>query len=172
MSALISDLLNHIRMDRGTQKAELRKINISDTVREICEEQKIIAPADLTMTYNIEPNISGEFDFAMISRLLENLISNSFRYRKENGNTHVTLSETDKEIILSVKDDGIGIAKEHHEKIWHRFYQVDSSRTKSQHGSMGLGLSMVAQIAKLHNAKIILESELNKGSLFTVKFSK
>ncbi len=172
MSNLISDLLNLIRMDRGAQQAELRQINLSDLVREVCEEQKLIAPSDLTMTYDIMPNISGSFDTAMISRLLENLISNSFRYRKENGNTHITLNETTTEIILFVKDNGIGIAKEHREKIWHRFYQVESSRTASQHGSMGLGLSMVAQIAKLHHAKIEVDSELHQGSLFTVKFLK
>ncbi len=172
MSNLISDLLNLIRMDRGVQKAEIQQINLSSVVREVCEDQELIAPSDLKMTYDIAPNISGFFDPAMISRLLENLISNSFRYRKENGSTHVKLDETATEIILSVKDDGIGIAKEHREKIWHRFYQVDSSRTASQHGSMGLGLSMVAQIAKLHHAKTLLESELNNGSLFTVKFPK
>ncbi len=172
MSSLISNLLNLIRMDRGTQKAQLQQINLSDIVREVCEEQNLIAPSDLKMTYDIIPNISGSFDPAMISRLLENLISNSFRYRKENGNTHIKLDETATEIILSVKDDGIGIAKEHREKIWNRFYQVDSSRTTSQHGSMGLGLSMVAQIAKLHHAKTLLESEPDIGSLFTVIFQK
>ncbi len=172
MSNLISDLLKLIRMDRGAQKAELRQINLSDIVSEVCESQELIAPCDLKVRCDIAPNISGAFDCAMISRLLENLISNSFRYRKENGNTYISLYETATEIVLSVKDDGIGIAKEHREKIWNRFYQVDSSRTASQHGSMGLGLSMVAQIAKLHHAKIEVESEPDKGSLFTVKFPK
>ncbi len=172
MSILISDLLNLIRMDRGAQETELRQINLSNLVLEVCEEQKLVAPSDLKMMYDIAPNISGAFDSTMISRLLENLISNSFRYRKENGNTHIALYETTTDIILSVKDDGIGIAKEHQEKIWHRFYQVDGSRTASQHGSMGLGLSMVMQIAKLHHAKVEVDSELHHGSLFTVKFPK
>ncbi len=174
MSNLISDLLSLIRLDRGTQKTELLQTDLSELVREICEEQELIAPPGLKMTYDISPNISGAFDSAMINRLLTNLISNSFCYKNESGNAnaHVSLTETTAEIVLSVKDDGIGIAKEHQEKIWHRFYQVDSSRTASQYGSMGLGLSMVAQIAKLHNAKIELKSELNSGSLFTVKFPK
>ncbi len=172
MSNLISDLLNLIRMDRGLNTSKLQQINLSDLVREVCEEQKLIAPTDLKMTYDIAPDINGAFDSALISRLLENLISNSFRYRKENGSTHIMLTSTDTEILLSVKDDGIGIAEEHIEKIWHRFYQVDSSRTASQHGSMGLGLSMVAQIAKLHHAKVEVESSLHQGSLFTVKFPK
>ncbi len=172
MSNLISNLLNLIRMDRGVQNAELQQINLSDLVREVCEEQELISPTDLKMTYYVTPNICGAFDKTMIIRLLENLISNSFRYRKENGNTQVALTSTDTDIILSVKDDGIGIAKDQQEKIWHRFYQVDNSRTANQQGSMGLGLSMVAQIAKLHNANIELDSELGRGSSFMVKFPK
>ncbi len=172
MSTLITDLLNLIRLDRGVEKAEMQRINLSELVNEVCEEHKLIAPHDFKLTYNITPNISGKFDPAMVTRLLANLISNSLRYKKENGCAHVTLAETATEIVLSVKDDGIGIAKEHQEKIWNRFYQVDSSRTASQSGSMGLGLSIVAQIAKLHNAKIELESEQNNGSLFSVKFPK
>ncbi len=174
MTNLISNLLNLIRMDRGTQKAELRQINLSNIVQEVCEEQKLISPQNFNLTYDIAPNISGIFDNAMISRLLTNLISNSFRHKKEidNSYAHVMLTETATNIILSVKDNGIGIAKEHIEKIWHRFYQVDSSRTANWHGSMGLGLSMVAQIAKLHGAKIEVESELDEGSLFTVTFPK
>ncbi len=172
MSNLISKLLQLIRMDRGSHVAEFRQINLSDLVREVCEEQGLVAPHGLKMTHDIAPNISGAFDAVMITRLLTNLIGNSFCYTEKNGNTHVKLDETATEIILSVRDDGIGIAKEHQEKIWHRFYQVDSSRTASQYASMGLGLSMVAQIAKLHNAKIELESELNEGSLFLVKFPK
>ncbi len=174
MSNLISDLLNLMRMDRGAKKAQLQQINLSELVREVCTEQSLLATSDINLTCNIEPNITGMFDSAMINRVLTNLISNSFHYKKEIGtaNTHITLSQSATEILLSVKDDGIGIAKGDQEKIWHRFYQVDSSRTSSQYGSMGLGLSIVAQIAKMHNAKIELESELGQGSLFTVKFPK
>ncbi len=174
MSKLISELLTLIRMDRDFKPAGFKQVNISELVRDVCEEHKLIDPVGLKMTYDIASNINVELDEAMITRLLENLISNSISYKKENSNAnvHVTLAQTDTEIILSVKDDGIGIAKEHMEKIWQRFYRVDKSRASSQHGNMGLGLSMVAQIAKIHNAKIELESELNNGSLFTVKFTK
>ncbi len=172
MSSLISDLLNLIRLDRGTEKAELHPCNLSQLITDICEEHKLIASPHFNLTYDTTANVIGTVDSAMISRLLSNLISNAIRYSKENGSAHVKLFETATEIVLTVKDDGIGIAKEDQEKIWHRFYQVDSSRTTSQHGSMGLGLSIVAQIAKLHHAKIEIESELEKGSLFTVKFPK
>ncbi len=73
---------------------------------------------------------------------------------------------------MSVKDDGIGIAKEDIAKIWERFYQADPSRTANENGNMGLGLSMVKWIAKCHNANVTAESELDKGSTFTVTMPK
>ncbi len=172
MSKLISDLLNLTRLDSGIEKADFKSINLSELIKSICEEHELITPSNIKLTHYIAPNISGKFDEAMITRLLTNLISNAFRYSKEDGTVEISLSEKDAEIILSVKDDGIGISKEHQSKIWQRFYQVDSSRTASQNGSMGLGLAMVKQITRLHHGKIELESELNKGSLFIVKFPK
>ncbi len=172
MSTLITDLLNLIRLDRGVEKANFKNINLSELVSNVCEEHELIAPQDLKMVYSIAPNISGAFDEAMITRLLTNLISNAFRYRNENGRVDIALYETASGIVLSVKDDGIGISKEHQSKIWNRFYQVDSARTSRQSGSMGLGLAIVAQIAKLHHARIDVESEEGKGSTFTVKFPK
>ncbi len=172
ISQLISELLNLTRLDSGIEKAELKCVDLSSLVEEICNEQKLIAPFGIELKSNIIPNIKGNFDENMFSRLLSNLISNAFRYRKENGSVEVSLCENDKEIILSVKDNGIGISKEHHEKIWQRFYRVDTSRSSPKHGNMGLGLAMVKQIAQLHHGKIELLSELGEGSLFKINFLK
>lgn len=68
-------------------------------------------------------------------------------------------------IRLEVEDDGIGIEKENQKKIFQRFYQTDASRSGS---GMGLGLSMAYEIAKFHNGDIVVESEKDKGSIFTV----
>ncbi len=172
MSQLIADLLNLTRLDSGIEKAEFKRIDLSSLVKEICTEQKLIAPVGVELKYNIIPDIKGSFDINMFTRLLSNLIGNAFRYRKQNGSVEVSLYENDKEIILSVQDNGIGISQEHHEKIWQRFYQVDTSRNSLKHGNMGLGLAMVKQIAQLHNGKVELHSELGEGSLFTIKFLK
>ena len=73
-------------------------------------------------------------------------------------------------ILLSVEDDGIGIASEEQEKIWRRFYQVDPSRESGS--GLGLGLSMVKQIVELHGGSINVESEPGKGSRFTVELEE
>ena len=172
MSKLISDLLGLIRIERGIEKPEFAKIDFSELVTLVCEEQRAILPQITTFNYNVSPNIILNADQTMMIRLVTNLLSNSFRYGKENGTTNLIFKQNDNEISLSIEDDGIGIAYENQEKIWHRFYQVDSARTAEKSESMGLGLSMVEQIAKLHNAKVSLKSEIDKGSIFTVTFLK
>ncbi len=170
MSRLISDLLNIIRLERGVEKENFSKINLSDIVNIIYEEQKLIAPANITLISDIDPNITGIFDEIMVTRLINNLLSNAFRFSKEKGVVLIRLSEESGKIILSVKDDGIGISQEDLPKIWQKFYQIDASRTATENGSMGLGLSMVHQIANLHNATVTVESRLEHGSTFTVVF--
>ena len=77
-----------------------------------------------------------------------------------------------KEIILSVVDHGVGIAPENIEKIWQRFYQEDASRTDSADGSFGLGLSMVKEIALIHNGNLEVKSTLGEGSCFKLILPK
>jgi len=103
----------------------------------------------------------------MIIRLLSNLIDNARQYGKENGHIQVNLEQLGDEIRLSVADDGIGIAGDKIKLIWNRFYQVDAARSTDRNGSMGLGLSMVDQIARLHGGRMEVTSELGKGSNFT-----
>ncbi|MCX4362490.1 MAG: HAMP domain-containing sensor histidine kinase, partial [Clostridia bacterium] len=84
----------------------------------------------------------------------------------------VSLSESDSEVTLKVKDNGIGIAKEHQSRLYERFYKVDASRTYTNESSTGLGLAIVKRIAVIHGAKISLNSELGVGSEFKVVFPK
>ena len=172
MSKLIADLLNINRLDRGIEKADFKMTNFSEMLLTICEDQSLISPLNIQLSYDISPNIMLNLDQNIMTRLVTNLINNAFRYGKESGTVVVTLLENEKEIILSVKDDGIGISLDQQTKIWQRFYQVNPSRTAEQNSSMGLGLFMTKQIAKIHGANISVESEINVGSCFAVKFLK
>ena len=101
---------------------------------------------------------------ALLSRLLQNLIGNGFKYGREGGTVWVALRQDGEEIQLSVRDNGIGIPKEQQEKIWQRFYQVDPARSGDQ--GAGLGLSMVQKIAQIHGGWMTVESVLDLGSQF------
>ena len=100
----------------------------------------------------------------LLQRLLANLIANAYRYGREHGHIQVDLKQEHAEVLLSVTDDGRGIAEDQLAHIWQRFYQADASR--SNQGS-GLGLAMVQEIAQLHHGYMKVESVQGKGSCFT-----
>lgn len=165
MSRLISQLLTLSRMDRGHQKLNIEKVNISELAEIIIENQKAESEKrNIEIISEIEKNIYVDGDELMLMRLFINLISNAISYNKEGGHVKVELSRKGKRIIGKISDNGIGISQENINKIWSRFFQVDPSRTSD---SSGLGLSMVKWIIEAHNGTISVISELGKGTLFT-----
>ena len=112
-------------------------------------------------------SISGNYD--SIYSLIFNLVDNAIKYNKTNGKITIKLQEVSNNVILSVKDTGIGIPKEDLDRIFERFYRVDKSRSKDS-GGTGLGLAIVKHSLIDNNATIKVESELKKGSTFTVTF--
>ena len=106
----------------------------------------------------------------MLEEVVYNLCDNAIRYNKENGQVLLKVTHEAEAVILQVKDTGIGIPKEHHNRIFERFYRVDKSRSKST-GGTGLGLAIVKHIAAIHDATIELESEEDKGTCITLIFT-
>ena len=107
----------------------------------------------------------------MMEELVYNLCDNAIRYNNENGTVHVSLKETENSVVLSVKDTGIGIPKDHQERVFERFYRVDKSRSKST-GGTGLGLAIVKHIVVQSNAEIELHSEKETGTEIKIIFPK
>ena len=110
-------------------------------------------------------------DPQMYEELIYNLCDNAVRYNNPNGHVYVTLREKEDEILLSVRDTGIGIPKIDQERIFERFYRVDKSRSK-QTGGTGLGLAIVKHIVEHIDARIELESETGMGTDIRVRFKK
>ena len=172
MSRLISELLTISRMDRNALKLTLEDTDLSELAGFVCNEQKEINSKEITLETDIKEGIFADVDRLMITRLFINLISNAYRYNKENGNVKVSLDETPSEIIFTVEDSGIGISEEDIPKIWERCYQADTARTATDSGSMGLGLSMVKGIAEAHGGTVSVKSRLGEGSTFTFTLPK
>jgi two-component system phosphate regulon sensor histidine kinase PhoR len=111
-------------------------------------------------------------DIERIEQVLTNLLVNSIKYGKIGGTTIVSAENFIKEkIIVKISDNGEGIKKEHHERLFERFYRVDQSRSREQGGS-GLGLSIVKHIIEAHNEQIFIESDFKKGSEFSFTLEK
>ena len=166
MSALVKSLLEITRMDQGTHKVSFEYADLSELVGVVCEEQALVAQKGIRLEHSIRPDIFCEIDVFLITRVLQNLIDNAYKFGRENGLVRVTLTRAPGGAAISVTDNGIGIAPDQLDQIFKRFYQADESR-RSQTG-MGLGLSMVEQIVHLHGGTIDVKSTLGAGTTFTV----
>lgn len=169
MKQIVSQLLYFARMEQGKEKPNFEKDDFSELVSAVCDDMSSLADKNITIEKDIDQNIEMNLDIAMMTRLVTNLVSNAVTYGKENGHVKVSLKKQEEKVVLAVADDGIGISKEHIDKIWQRFYRVDKARSRED-GCSGLGLPMVKQIAALHNGTVSVQSEEGKGSVFSVEF--
>jgi signal transduction histidine kinase len=116
-------------------------------------------------------DFSIQADRNKIEQVFANLIDNSIKYTKESGRIKISLHEQGQTVCVNIQDNGIGIPKEHRDRVFERFYRVDKARSREL-GGTGLGLSIVKHIVLAHNGKIAIESEPNKGTKVSVTFPK
>lgn len=124
----------------------------------------------------INVTLTGESTFikgnsSLLEEMIYNLIDNAIRYNRENGSICVTVTDSEKETVISVKDTGIGIDEKYQERVFERFFRVDKSRSKET-GGTGLGLAIVKHIAKIHGADIQIQSKIGEGTEISVHFIK
>lgn len=167
MTSLISQLLTISRMDRNAQKVNFEEFDLKELLEIVCDEQVEIHGEEITLNLNAENNLTVCADKSLMARLLINLISNAYKYGKNGGNITVSLTLEKDFAVISVADDGIGIAKENLDKIWDRFYRADTSRSDDE--SMGLGLAIVKQIIQAHSGIAKVNSTPGVGTEFIVK---
>lgn len=172
MQQLIGALLNLIRLDSGVQKVNLEELDFSELLSIVCEEQLLLMPENLQLQTEIQENLTCWADYSMMIRVISNLMDNAIKYGKDGGFVRVTLQDQENSLLLQVEDDGIGISEQHLGQIFQRFYRVDSARTRESTESMGLGLSMVLQMIKLHQGTIHVKSQEGAGTCFSVTLPK
>ena len=167
--SLINDIIRLSELDNVEEKTLFEAFDLSDLARQCVENLKMYAHKhDVTIVCIGVPTIINA-NKDMISELLENLCNNAIRYNNKNGNVIVEVGTKDGHAFLQVRDTGIGIPKEHQERVFERFYRVDKSRSK-QTGGTGLGLAIVKHIVAIHDAELTLDSEVGKGTTITVLF--
>lgn len=169
MTSMINQMLDIERLEMRPENYPKETLDFSELVQSVCEDLALIREKEIRLSGDIENGIFYSGNRTLLSRALSNLILNAYRYGKENGHIAVSLKETDGQILLSVADDGIGIAAEDLPKIFDRFYRADSSRTEN---GTGLGLAITKDIVTFHNGRITVESEPGAGSTFSVIFQK
>ena len=169
MTNLINQIMELSKLERQ-KEIEKEKINLSNIVLQLLEDYKpLLESKNLNLVYNVEKDLRIQGNKIMLERVFLNILMNAVKFTKTN--IEVSLTREDKTAVLKIRDNGIGISEENKKFIWERFFQVNDSRNKEENKGSGLGLSMVKKIVDLHSATIDLESELEQGTCFTIKFN-
>lgn len=170
LTRLISDILYLSEIESESIKVEMRKLDLSEPVNEV-----VNLLSDAAKNKNIELKTDIEKDVFIlgnkdrIKQLMLNLIDNAIKYTNNGGEVVVSVYKKEGKAYINVKDNGIGIAKEHIGRLFERFYRTDKSRSRDL-GGTGLGLAIVKHIALTHNAQVIAQSEIDVGTTFKIEF--
>ncbi len=174
MLSLISDIIKLSKLDEKASVDSGEEVDLLKIAFECRDMLEMSANA-----HNVTINVSGEESVVVgtaseLTELVYNLIDNGIRYNRDGGSVNVKItspvhSKDDPFVILSVADTGIGIAEEHRDRVFERFYRVDKSRSKET-GGTGLGLAIVKHVAERHNAKIEIDSSVGVGTTIRVEF--
>ena len=171
MKNLINQIMELSKLERQ-KEIEKERINFSNIILELLTDYKTLLEVDedkkIDLIMDIEKDLRIYGNRLMLERAFINLFTNAMKFTKTI--IKVSLKKINKEIILQIKDDGVGIAKKDQKYIWDRFFQTSDSRNKDKNKGSGLGLSMVNRIVQLHSATIEVESEVGEGACFIVRF--
>ena len=170
MAALISQLLLLARTTGSRQRLNLERVDLSELTTVVAEQMEETARVrNISIETEIQPDLVVQGDETMLMRLLMNLMENGIKYGRQDGWLRVTLSGNEQWVTGTIEDNGIGIAPEHLDKVWNRFWQADPARSTQ---GAGLGLSMVKWIAEAHGGSVQVQSTLGKGTSFTFTLSR
>jgi two-component system phosphate regulon sensor histidine kinase PhoR len=168
MQNLIEDMLVLTRLESIDYPMRDEFVDIRHLLDEVLIEAKALSNNRHKLSLKCDgPDILGGTE--ELRSAFSNLVSNAIRYTPEGGEITISWSKNIQGPAFSVKDNGIGIKQENLARLTERFYRVDKGRSRETQGT-GLGLAIVKHVLMRHNARLLIESELGKGSVFTIQF--
>lgn len=166
---IIDDLETITQLETGSLELEFEKYDFSAQCRDVIEQLDMMAKKkkiSLSLAKKFDKSLMVLADKFRIRQVLVNLITNSIKYGKEGGETEIGFNLYNDEVIVEIRDNGIGISPEHLPRLFERFYRVDKGRSREQ-GGTGLGLAIVKHIIEAHQKSISVKSTVNEGTVFT-----
>ncbi|UGV41769.1 sensor histidine kinase [Methanococcoides orientis] len=170
---MVDDLLDISRIESGKMKFNPEDVNIREIVEtslQTVEKQAKDKGINIKVGYP-EESLTIKTDKDKLIRVFVNLLTNAIKFTPHDGEVEISVTDAGNHIQASIKDNGIGIPPEKREKIFDKFYQVDSTATRKA-GGTGLGLAIIKGIIDGQGGSIFVESEANKGSTFTFRLPK
>lgn len=170
LNAIIDDLLELSRIEQQEGLADLHLE--SSSLRTVLESamqgcEKAATDKNIDIRIHCDERLIELINPPLLQQAVVNLLNNAIKYSDSGNKVIVSARRKNGEVILSVQDFGIGIASEHWNRLFERFYSVDKARSKKL-GGTGLGLAIVKHIAHIHNGRVSIHSEIGKGSVFSI----
>jgi len=174
LEAIIEDLLSLSRIEQEAGREEVvldegRLKDVLETAIQVCEAGAMAKKIEIELS--CAGKIVANLDPQLLEQAVVNLIDNAIKYSNDGGTVRVEASQRENETLISVRDQGCGIEKQHLPRLFERFYRVDKARSR-QMGGTGLGLAIVKHIAQAHGGRVTVESIPGKGSIFTIHLPK
>lgn len=171
MHTLIDDILDLTAIESGNVELRAAPVNLHELVDDVCASLPNQASAgNVTLRNDVPPRTLVYADARRLEQMLTNLVDNGIKFSRENGTVSISYRSGARDEIL-VQDNGDGIPAQHLERLFERFYRVDRARSREL-GGTGLGLAIVKHLALLHGAEVTVDSQLGKGSTFTIHLPK
>ena len=167
---LIEDIIRLSELDEGSEMPQ-SEVNLLDIANEVKNDLDETAKAKNVSIQVSGKNVVIEGVKRLIYEIIFNLCDNAIKYNKDGGKVDISVSETESNSVIKVKDNGIGIAPEEQNHIFERFYRVDKSHSKAS-GGTGLGLSIVKHAVQYHNGTVTIDSQIGKGTEITIVIPK
>ncbi|HEX5834984.1 MAG TPA: ATP-binding protein, partial [Pyrinomonadaceae bacterium] len=171
MHTLLDDIVDLTAIETGNVQLRAAPVDLHELVSDVCASLANKAEAqNVTLQNKVAPGTMVYADARRLDQMLTNLIDNGLKFSRENGTVSISHGAGARDKII-VADNGDGIPAQHLERLFERFYRVDRARSRDI-GGTGLGLAIVKHLALLHGGEVTVESELGKGSTFTIHLPK
>jgi two-component system phosphate regulon sensor histidine kinase PhoR len=169
LGSLTDDLLRLAQIEAGQLPLEIQPVNVDDIIQG-CQETTRAKALQTGLRLDVQstpglPEVAG--DLRSLQGVLQEILDNAIRYSSPGGLITVKTEVRDSTVVISVSDTGIGISKVDQERIFERFYRTDPARSRES-GGTGLGLSIAKHLTEAHGGRIKVESEVGKGSTFSI----
>jgi signal transduction histidine kinase len=163
---MLNTLMDISEAETGVMKLHREPVNISALIEEVLDIYRyVVEERDIDINLNVAHGLSMIADRTRVCQVLANLLDNSIKYTPNGGRIDIKAYQQQEQIVIGVKDSGIGIPQEELPKVWDRLYRGDQSRSEK---GLGLGLSLVKAIVLAHKGRVEVLSKPGKGSTFTI----
>ena len=173
MTGLVSNLLNVSKLEMGAMRPDRHRVKLEELLRDVAQHARTRAEAKgIRLELQVPRDIAAvAVDKDLFRIALNNLLNNAVKYNQSGGTVVLAAEEADQDVVISVRDNGIGMAPEDQAHVMEKFYRV-AEHGEGARGGHGLGLYLAKQIVELHHGQLTLESALGQGSTFAIHLNK